>query len=76
MVQYSGSCSSSFIIQKEEDELLVERAIEPLSTNAGFYSNVFVVPKHTGHDYDIYIVLSGSIIICTSILLRRLTPLR
>ena len=33
------------VIQKEVDELLAKEAIEPSS---GFYSSVFVVPKHTG----------------------------
>ena len=36
------------IIQKEVDELLAKGAIEPSSGGAGFYSSVFVVPKHTG----------------------------
>ena len=36
------------VIQKEVDELLAKGAIEPSSSGAGFYSSVFVVPKHTG----------------------------
>ena len=36
------------VIQKEVDELLAKEAIEPSSGGAGFYSSVFVVPKHTG----------------------------
>ena len=36
------------IIQKEVDELLAKGATEPSSGGAGFYSSVFVVPKHTG----------------------------
>ena len=36
------------IIQKEVDELLAKGAIEPSSGGAGFYFNMFVVPKHTG----------------------------
>ena len=36
------------IIQQELDELLAKGAIEPSSGSAGFYSNVFVVPKCTG----------------------------
>ena len=36
------------VIQKEVDELLAKGAIEPSSGGAGFYSSVFVVPKHTG----------------------------
>ena len=36
------------IIQKEEDKLLTKGAIGPSSGGADFYSNVFVVPKHTG----------------------------
>ena len=30
------------------DELLAKGAIEPSSDGAGFYSSMFVVPKHTG----------------------------
>ena len=36
------------IIQKEVDELLAKGAIGPSSGGAGFYSSMFVVPKHTG----------------------------
>ena len=36
------------IIQKEVDELPVEGASKPYSAGVSFYSNVFVVPKHTG----------------------------
>ena len=36
------------IIQKEVDELLSKGAIEPYSGGTGFYSSVFVVPKHIG----------------------------
>ena len=36
------------VIQKEVDELLAKGAIEPSSSGAGFYSSMFVVPKHTG----------------------------
>ena len=36
------------IIQKEMDELLANGVIEPSSDGAGFYSSVFVVPKHAG----------------------------
>ena len=36
------------VIQKEVDELLAKGAIEPSSAGAGFYSIMFVVPKHTG----------------------------
>ena len=36
------------IIQKEVDELFSKGAIEPSLGIAGFYSSVFVVPKHTG----------------------------
>ena len=36
------------VIQKEVDELPAKGAIEPSSGGAGFYSSVFVVPKHTG----------------------------
>ena len=36
------------VIQKEVDELLAKGATEPSSGGAGFYSSMFVVPKHTG----------------------------
>ena len=36
------------VIQKEVDELLAKGAIEPSSGGTGFYSSMFVVPKHTG----------------------------
>ena len=36
------------IIQKEVDELLAKGVIEPSSGGPGFYSSMFVVPKHTG----------------------------
>ena len=36
------------VIQKEVDELLAKGATEPSSSVAGFYSSMFVVPKHTG----------------------------
>ena len=36
------------IIQKEVEELLAKGVIEPSSGGAGFYSRVFIVPKHTG----------------------------
>ena len=35
------------VIQKKVDELLATGVIEPSSGGAGFYSNMFVVPKHT-----------------------------
>ena len=36
------------VIQKEVDELLAKGAIETYSSSTGFYSSMFVVPKHTG----------------------------
>ena len=36
------------IIQKEVDELLSKRVIDPSSGGAGFYSSMFMVPKYTG----------------------------
>ena len=36
------------VIQEEVDELLAKGAIEPSSSGTGFYSNMFVAPKHTG----------------------------
>ena len=36
------------VIQKEVDELLTKGAIKPFSSDAGFSSSMFVVPKHTG----------------------------
>ena len=56
------------IIQKEVDELLAMGAIEPSSGGAGFYSSVFVVPKHTGGLRPI-LNLSILIVICTFLLL-------
>ena len=41
------------IIQKVVDELLAKGVIEPSSGGAGFYSSVFVVPKHTGGPWPI-----------------------
>ena len=35
-------------IQKKGDELLSKGAIEPFTGGAGFYSNIFLVPKHIG----------------------------
>ena len=42
------------IIQKEVDELLVKEAVGPKSVVAGFFSIVFIVPKHTGGLDHIY----------------------
>ena len=36
------------VIQKEGQELLAKKAVEPSTAGSGFYSNVFVVPKHVG----------------------------
>ena len=36
------------VIQREVDKLLAKGAIEPSSGGAGFYSSMFVVPKHNG----------------------------
>ena len=36
------------VIQKKVDELIAKGAIEPSSGGIGFYSSMFVVPKHTG----------------------------
>ena len=36
------------IIQKKVDDLLAKGMIEPSSIGTGFYSSMFVVPKHTG----------------------------
>ena len=36
------------VIQREVDELLAKGATEPSLGGAGFYSSMFVVPKHTG----------------------------
>ena len=41
------------VIQKEVDGLLAKGAIEPSSGGAGFYSSMFVVPKHTGDLHSI-----------------------
>ena len=42
------------VIHKEVDELLPMGATEPSSGGAGFYSIVFVVPKHTGGHQPIF----------------------
>ena len=44
----NAAAAESLIIQKEVDELLSKGAIEPSPGGAGFYFNVFVVPKCTG----------------------------
>ena len=36
------------VIQREVDELLAKGAIEPLTYDARFHTNVYVVPKLTG----------------------------
>ena len=64
-----GAAAHHPIIQKEVDELLVIRAIEPYSGGAGFYSNVFVVPKHID-GFGPYLPLRSLIGICTSLLVR------
>ena len=48
--------------------LLTKGAVEPLSGGAGFYSNVFVVPKHVGGLWPI-LNLKWLIIICICLLL-------
>ena len=48
VVKFQGSCSHHPNIQKEVDELLSKGTNEPSSGVAGFYSSMFVVPKHTG----------------------------
>ena len=57
------------VFQKEVDELLAKGAIEPSSGGTGFYSSLFVVPKHTGAFYP-YSTGSILIVICTYLLLR------
>ena len=48
--QFSAKAAAAHhpIIQKEVDELLSKGTVEPSSGGTGFYSSVFVVPKHTG----------------------------
>ena len=48
MFNIKAATAHHAIIQKEVDELLVKGAFESLTGNTGFYSNVFVVPKHMG----------------------------
>ena len=36
------------VIQREDDDLLAKGAIGPSFCGAGFYSSMFVLPKHTG----------------------------
>ena len=57
-------------IQKEVDVLLTKSTIEPWTGSGGFYSNVFVVPRHTGGLWPI-IILKNSDTICTYLLLIR-----
>ena len=51
-------------IQEEMDELLTKGAIKPCTGCDGFYSNIFVIPKHMGglHPYS---TLSNLITLCT-----------
>ena len=42
------------IIQKEVDELLSKGVIESSSGGAGFYSSMFVIPKHIGGLWPIF----------------------
>ena len=50
------------VIQKEVDELLSKGAIELSSSGAGFYSSMFVVPKHTG---GLCPILNLKVLICS-----------
>ena len=45
---FKAAAAHHLVVQKEADELLAKGAIEPSSGGAGFYSSMFVVPKHTG----------------------------
>ena len=56
------------IIQKEVDELVSKEVFEPSSGSTGFYSSMFVVPKHTGSLQHI-LNLKRLIIICLYLLL-------
>ena len=40
--------ASHSLIEKEVDKLLAKGAIEPSTGDAGFYTDVFLVPKCTG----------------------------
>ena len=62
------------IIQKEVDELLDKGAIEPSSGGAGFYSSMFVVPKHTGGLWPILNMFGSlfSVVIMPSPLIYRM----
>ena len=57
------------IIQKEVDEVTAKGGIEPSSGGAGFYSSMFVVPKHIGGLQPI-LNLKHLIVICMYLLLR------
>ena len=49
-----SAAAHSPVIMEEVQELLTKGAIEPSSGGAGFYSNVFVIPKHMGGLWPIY----------------------
>ena len=49
-----GAATHCPIIQENVQELLAKGAIEPSSGGPGFYSNVFVVPKHVGGSWPIF----------------------
>ena len=57
------------VIQKEAHDLLSKGVIEPLTGVGVLYSNMFVVPKHTG-GYDLYLILHDSITTFTYLPLR------
>ena len=42
------AAAAHHLVIQEVDELLSKGVIEPYSSGAGFYSRMFVVPKHTG----------------------------
>ena len=58
------------IIQKEVDELLAKGVIEPPSGGAGFYSSMFVVPKHVLVASGPYLTLSILFVLCIYLPMR------
>ena len=56
------------VILKEVQELLAKKITEPFTGGAGFYSNVFVVPKHLG-SLLLFLILSDLTAGCTHLLL-------
>ena len=68
--QFKAALAHFPVIQKDVDELLTKGAIEPSTGNAGFSSNIFVVPKNTCV-YNLYSFLNNSILLSSCLLSDR-----